>query len=126
MTEPAGGGPPPDGPGYWEQQASVQQQPGYPGYYHPYVPTPPVHPLATTSLVLGVISVVTAMFCLVTVLLAPVAVVLALVAMRAIRQAPQQWSGMGLAIAGLVTGAVVTVGSIALAVVIWAMFAPYF
>ena len=124
MTDTSGGDPAPDAPGYWQQQASVQQHPGYYGY--PYASTPPIHPFATTSLVLGVTSIVTALFCGVTVVLAPVAVVFALIAMRAIRREPQRWSGMGLAIGGLVTGALVTLASIAFALILYAMFAPYF
>jgi hypothetical protein len=110
MTDQSGGDPNP----YPSHPAAPYPQPGY-GYRPPLQ----MHPFATTSLVLGAIALFTGPLCGVTVILGPMAIVFGVLALRAIKREPHLYGGRGLAIGGVVTGAVV----IAMTVAVIAFFA---
>jgi hypothetical protein len=68
------------------------------------VPTgPQSSPLAIASMILGIISIPTCCCGLLSTPIAIAGLVLGIVALRKIRTEPQQWSGSGMAIAGIAT-----------------------
>ena len=118
------------GPGWWqasdgkwyppEQQPGIAPppQPGAPGAPGMVVPTK-THPLAIWSLVLGIISIVGICLCF------PIAVISGIIAVvlgyRARKQmldplGPVPYGGAGLALAGIITGSIGIVLSVALGV----------
>ena len=75
------------------------------------VPPPPAYPVATEknlallSMILGIVSVTIGCWCYFGVLTSPVAIVLGLYALSLIKKEPNKYGGRGMAIAGIVTGA---------------------
>ncbi len=99
-------GPADQQPGYWQQQAQPQGQPGYPPPGYPAqapMQYAPEHPKATTSLVLGILGVV---LCQV---LAPFAWVVGKRTVNEIDASGGRLGGRGSAQAGYVLGIVGTV-----------------
>jgi Domain of unknown function (DUF4190) len=120
--QPGYGGPPGYGglPGYGAP-------PGYPGHYDPYQPYPAgvgtTNGLAVGSLITSIAGVVfgipLTLFCYIGVPIPIVGVVLGVVALNQIKRTHQQ--GRGLAIAGIVVGAVMTVVLLLIAIAVMAL-----
>lgn len=115
MTGHAGGPPgasppPPAGPGGYWQQFDGSQRGGGPGPYRGFTPGvvgPRVHQLAIMSLVSSLVGFVSWAFCPAFPLgFGTAAIVLAVLSMRRIKKEPDQWTGRGLAVGGLVVGIV--------------------
>ncbi len=74
-------------------------------------PPPPPYPaapqkgMAVTSLVLGIASTTLGLCCYFGILTAPVAIILGIVSLSQIKNNPNRYSGKGMAIGGIVTGA---------------------
>lgn len=107
---------PPPSPGYGAYPPPPPGPPGYGGHpggygtpYDPYGPPVPMgtNNLATASLVTSIIGALLSLFCCLGGFLPVVAIVLGIAALNQIRQTNQQ--GRGLAIAGIVIGAVTVV-----------------
>lgn len=122
-SQPGYGAPPEYGgpPGYGAP-------PGYPGPYDPYQPYPagvsPTNGLAIGSLVTSIAGVVfgipLTLFCYIGALIPIVGVVLGAVALGQIKRTNQQ--GRGLAIAGIVVGAVTTALLVVIAIAVMTVF----
>ena len=99
------------GPVSWPQQ----QQPMAPVWQPP--PPPPAYfrrldqNLAVTSLVLGLVSVTAGWCCSFGILTSPVAIGVGIFALVQIKNKPTQYTGKGMAIGGIVTGAIYLVGT---------------
>lgn len=115
---------PPPAPGYGQQpygQPAYGQQPygqpaygasPYGGYAYPTGPTgPKTEGMATASLVCGIVALPT-MFCWIGWLLGIVAIVLGFIARGRINKSDGQLTGSGMALGGIITGAVALVLSI--------------
>lgn len=124
-----GAGTPPERPGYPPQQSGYQQQPGYPpqppqppygqpgyGYGYP-VSQPPTNGKATAALWTGIGSIALS-FCCIGALSGVVAIVLGIKARADIRQSGGQQQGDGLALAGIITGALAIVMGLAMLVLV--------
>lgn len=127
--QPGYGGPPGYGnpPGYGGPPG-YGAPPGYPGPYDPYQPYPPgggpTNGLAVGSLVTSIAGVVfglpLTLFCYIGVLIPIVGVVLGAVALGQIKRTHEQ--GRGLAIAGIVVGAVTTALLVVIAIAVMTVF----
>ena len=123
---PTSGGQPGQ-PGYGQQPPYGQQQPGYGAPYPPqyggpagYGQTPTTNGKATASLITGISTLVLSWCCLG--VFGVVAIVLGVKARNEIRRSGGAQSGEGMALAGIITGAVaVLIGLIVLAIVIIAI-----
>lgn len=100
-------------PVQWQPQAvNAQQFAGFP------VTMSPNQTLAVVSLCLGISSITVGWCCYLGVLLGPAAMVTGFIAMSQNKKDPQKYGGRGMAIAGIVTGAVY-IAIMALIVVIY-------
>jgi uncharacterized protein DUF4190 len=105
------------------QPRAVQPGAVQPGWK---VPPPPAYPVATEknmallSMIFGIVSVTVGWCCYFGVLTGPVAIGLGLYALSQIKKDPNKYGGKGMAIAGIVTGALYFV-FIALIALIWGL-----
>lgn len=104
--QPPGYGGPPGArpPGYGPPGA-----PGYGGMSPPPPPqqTPGTDPLAIVSLISGIMSLLLCWCCaLFWVILGPTALICGFISMSRIKKNPQQYSGHGLALGGVITGGI--------------------
>src|SRR5688572_14739516 len=105
MSDPSSGPPPPSDP--WQARGPL-----------PGTPVPPTSPKAITSLVLGVVGLfLCGLFAGVP------AIILGFLARRDVRQSGGALSGDGLALAGIIAGALATLWSLALGALVVGLFA---
>ena len=91
------------------------QFPAYGSPYSYYPPRPPLKQgLAIASMIVGIVGIVGNAFCFIGTIAAPAGLVLGIVSMVKIRRYPEEYSGKGFAIAGLVTSSIGIVISLAL------------
>jgi len=103
-------------------QMAAQQsiQPGWKPPPPPAYASQPQKSLAVLSMVLGIVSITIGMCCYFGVLTSPVALGLGVFSLYQIKQDPSKYGGKGMAIAGIVTGALYFVFA-ALIVLIWGL-----
>ncbi len=125
-AQPGYGGPPGYGapPGYPGPPPGYGARPGYPGPYDPYQPyqdrSRETNGLAIGSLATSIAGIPLTIICWIGVLLSVVGVVLGAVALGQIKRTNQQ--GRGLAIAGIVVGAVTTVLLVVITIAVMTVF----